>query len=405
MKRPLLAFLFACLCSGAFAGGQDNRSLPLVTKQAFTLDSFTTYTGQRLKQVRVGWESYGTLNQDKSNAILITHYFSATSHAAGKYRTSDPAPGYWDAIIGPGKAIDTNKYFVLSVDSLVNLYPFSADVITTGPATINPDTNKPYGLDFPVVTIRDFVNVQAALLDSLGIQRLHAVMGPSMGGLQSLDWGLAHPERVERVVSVIGAGAMDAWSLALLETWTSPIKADDNWNNGDYYHSTPPTEGLMASLMLITRDALNPAGYNALKADAHPLEQAPLMDIRADYASTAWLKARAKSRSKDADANHLLYLVRASQAYMAGFEQSLEKGLDKLRARVLLMPAKGDLLLSPSLLRHTHGLLQAKGKDSTLLEMDLPDTLGHLDGVSRIQAYADEIRRFIDAPVTGTIDE
>ncbi len=118
------------------------EELPLVKKQQFELPHFSTQSGVALKQVKVGWEAYGKLNADKSNVILITHYFSGTSHAAGKYRSTDAAPGYWDSIIGPGKAIDTSKFYVVSVDSLANLNAFSPDVITTGPASINPETGK-----------------------------------------------------------------------------------------------------------------------------------------------------------------------------------------------------------------------------------------------------------------------
>jgi len=155
--------------------------------------------GETIKSVKVGWESAGTLNADKSNAILITHFFSGTSHAFGKYSAEDKTAGYWDAIIGPGKAIDTNKYFVLSSDTLVNLNVNTPNVVTTGPASINPDTGKPYGMSFPVVGIKDFVRVEKALIDSLGITRLKAVVGASMGGLQAYEWAQSFPDSVERI--------------------------------------------------------------------------------------------------------------------------------------------------------------------------------------------------------------
>ena len=131
----------------------------IVEKKTFELPSYTTVAGATIKSVKIGWESAGTLNADKSNAILITHYFSGTSHAFGKYAPSDATAGYWDAIIGPGKAIDTRKYFVFSSDTLVNLNVNAPNVVTTGPASINPDTGKPYGMSFPVVRFKDFVNV------------------------------------------------------------------------------------------------------------------------------------------------------------------------------------------------------------------------------------------------------
>lgn len=190
--------------------------LPLVQKQQLQLAQLTTQSGAVLKQVKVGWEAYGSLNADKSNVILITHYFSGTSHAAGKYRSTDAAAGYWDSIIGPGKAIDTNQFYVLSVDSLANLNAFSPDVITTGPASLNPDTGKPYGLTFPVVTIRDFVEVQKALLDQLGIKKLYAVIGPSMGSFQAIEWAVSYPEKVERLMPVIGTAYIDSFSAVRL---------------------------------------------------------------------------------------------------------------------------------------------------------------------------------------------
>src|SRR5690242_8879347 len=130
----------------------------IVEKKTFEMSDFPTVGGETIKKVTVGWEAAGTLNADKSNAILITHYFSGTSHAFGKYAASDALPGYWDAIIGPGKAIDTDKYFVISSDTLVNLNVKDPHVVTTGPASIDPATGKPYGMKFPIVRIKDFVN-------------------------------------------------------------------------------------------------------------------------------------------------------------------------------------------------------------------------------------------------------
>ena len=129
----------------------------LVEKKVFELPRYTTRGGALLRNVRIGWESYGRLNRDRSNAILVTHYFSATSHAAGRYAADDALPGYWDAIIGPGKAIDTDKFFVLSSDTLVNLNARDPNVVTTGPASIDPETGRRYGMSFPVVSIDDFV--------------------------------------------------------------------------------------------------------------------------------------------------------------------------------------------------------------------------------------------------------
>ena len=180
--------------------------------------------------------------------MLICHFFSGNSHAAGKYDPKDAAPGYWDAIIGPGKAIDTNKYFVLSSDTLVNLNTGDPKTTTTGPASIDPDTGKPYALDFPVVTVGDFVNVQKALVESLGIKRLALVAGPSMGSLQTFEWAARYPEMVAKAMPVIGAGEADAQLIAWLDVWAAPILVDPNWNKGDYYGKTPPNAGLAKAL-------------------------------------------------------------------------------------------------------------------------------------------------------------
>ncbi len=177
-----------------------------VEKKVFTLPSYTTVGGTTIKDVRVGYETYGTLNAARDNVILIAHLLSGTSHAAGKYRPTEPATGYWDAIIGAGKPIDTDRFFVVSSDTLVNLNVKDPTVVTTGPASVNADTGRPYGMTFPIVTIRDFVNVQKALLDSLGVRRLHAVIGPAMGAFQAYEWAAAYPDMVDRIVP-IGGGA------------------------------------------------------------------------------------------------------------------------------------------------------------------------------------------------------
>lgn len=391
MKRHI-ALLLLCLTTSA-AWAQDTL---LVDKQVFELEQFTTYTGKTIKQVRVGWEAYGQLNADKSNAILITHYFTGSSHAAGKYRVSDTTSGYWDALIGPGKAIDTNKYYVISSDTLANVSAYNPDVITTGPASINPDTGKPYGLSFPVVTIRDFVNVQKALLDSLGIQKLHAVVGPSMGSFQAIDWASAYPDKVERMISVIGSAGTDAWTSISLHHWAMPIMLDANWQQGNYYGKESPNAGLVASLMMITQQALEPDFINRTIADHSPLENAPLHDPMAEFKAVRWLRERAQSRAAQMDANHVIYLARASQAFVAGFSASMDEGLARIQAKTLFIPSAHDMLLLPENIRLAHEKLLALGKRSQIALLN--GGMGHLDGVARITQQADLIRDFLNTP-------
>jgi homoserine O-acetyltransferase len=385
----LFSLLFIIPSSDAFA------VTTLVTKQRFELPSFTTYGGEKINHVAVGWESYGSLNAAKDNTVLITHFFSGSSHAAGKYHLDDTTAGYWDEIIGPGKAIDTDKYFVLSVDSLANLNAYDDNVITTGPATINPATGKPYGLNFPVVTIRDFVNIQKAVLESLGIQKLHAVIGPSMGSMQALEWASTYPSWVPRMVSVIGAGKSDAWATAALELWAMPIRLDKQWQQGAYSPDQAPLDGLSTSLMMITLQALHPEYINKQgeQLNYHPLEIGPLNSILHKHSIVQWLEQRARSRAVKMDANHLLYLVRACQLYIAGNQDTLAAGMQKVQAKTLFLPAKNDLLLMPYMAKLPHELLTAQGNDSQYIE--LQGGLGHLEGVLDISEQADTLKAFL----------
>ncbi|WP_438862662.1 E22 family MetX-like putative esterase [Neptunicella sp.] len=377
-------------CSVQLSWAQETL---LVQKQSFEMENFSTFGGKTIKQVKVGWESYGTLNQDKSNVILVTHYFSGNSHAAGKYSQDDAKPGYWDSIIGPGKTIDTNRYFVISVDSLVNLGVHDPHVITTGPASIDPDTGNPYGLTFPVVTIRDFVNVQKAVLTSLGISKLHAVIGASMGSMQALEWATAYPDWVERMISVIGVGQADAWTTLTLEQWATPIRLDQHWNNGNYYQQQAPLDGLTASLMMITQQAMHPDYINALNPQHWPLEPAPLNDINQSHQVVNWLKGAAQARAKIMDANHLLYLVRANQLFVAGHHDKLQQAMKRVKAKCLLLPSDNDLLLMPYMAKELQQALIAAGKSAKLAEISGP--MGHLNGVTGISQQRATIAAFL----------
>ncbi|KFZ30434.1 homoserine acetyltransferase [Pseudidiomarina salinarum] len=365
----------------------------LVEKQTFTTENFATVSGEVIPVVNVGWESYGQLNEAKDNVILITHYFSGNSHAAGKYTADDAMPGYWNSIIGPGKAIDTDKYFVISSDTLVNAFPNDPNVITTGPISINPATGEPYGLDFPVVTIRDFVNVQRELLSSLGINKLHAVAGASMGSLQAIEWAAAYPDQVERMISVIGAGAMDAWTIMALEHWARPIKADPNWNQGDYYEGVAPLEGITSTLAMITQEAMHPVIMNMQAPQQQTLPADGLASVTNNLPAVDYLFGAAASRAPLADANHLLYLVRANQLFVAGHQEDLASGLQRIKAKTLFLPASNDLLLQPYLAKQTVELLEAQGKDPIYEEID--GIWGHLDGIFSIQTKAETIKAFL----------
>lgn len=366
----------------------------LVEKEVFEMEEYTTQGGETIGPVEVGWEAYGTLNEARDNVILITHFFSGTSHAAGRYSEDDGAPGYWDAIIGPGKPLDTDKYYIIASDTLVNLNVHDPQVTTTGPASTNPETDEPWGLDFPMVTIRDFIEVQKALLESQDIERLHAVMGASMGALQALEWASAYPDRVERVIPVIGAGVADPWLLATLNTWAAPIRVDANWNDGDYYDDEPPLDGLREALKLVTLNANHWEWANESFDRSWADDEAdPARDLEARYAIEETLDELAAARAELADANHLLYLVKANQAFLTGHGESLEEGLAAIEAPTMLLYSEDDLVFNPAGVRRTAELI---GADGTSVELfPLIGSRGHLNGVLGIDQASEELELFL----------
>lgn len=380
----------------AFGAQAQDGSVGIVEKKIFAMPSYTTVSGTTLRDVKVGWEAYGQLNAARDNVIIVPHFFTGNSHAAGKYKAEDAAPGYWDPIIGPGKPIDTNRFYVVSVDSLVNLNTKDPNTTTTGPATLNPDTGKPWGMSFPIVTMRDFVNVQKALLDSVGVTRVHAAIGASMGALQAMDWASAFPDMVQRVVPVIGVAEADAWTIARVELWGQAITLDPNWNNGDYYGKPEPVAGLALALKLVTLDARH-WGW-ADKAFGRKLAKDgdnPLLGWNNKYAIVAALDAAGTARARTGDANHFLYLVRANQLFVTGHDGAgLEAGLSRIKAKALFLPAKSDLLLVPDNARKAVETLKKLGKQAELVEIDGDG--GHLDGVLAVARVGAHLRRFLD---------
>ncbi|MBM3540346.1 MAG: homoserine O-acetyltransferase, partial [Alphaproteobacteria bacterium] len=374
------ALAVAALLIALPAAAQD---VGLVEKKVFAMPSYTTAGGKTIRDVKVGWESYGTLNANRDNVIVVPHFFSGNSHAAGKYKAEDAAPGYWNAIIGPGKPIDTGKYFVISVDSLANLNTKDPNTTTTGPASIDPATGKPYGLSFPIVTMRDFVNVQKALLDSLGVRKVHAAVGASMGALQSIEWASAYPDFVERLVPVIGGAEASAWVIGRLHLWADPILMDPNWNKGDYYGKTEPTAGLAVALKLVTLDAQHWAwadkAFGRKWADA---AKDPAASFENKYQIQQVLDTSGAARARASDANSFLYLVKANHLFVAGHMGSLEEGLAKIKAKTLFLPAKGDLLLVPGYAQQAAEILKKQGKSAEVVE--IAGDRGHLDGLFAI---------------------
>jgi len=377
----------------------------LVEKQSFTLTNFATQGGAVIPEMTLGYETYGTLNAAKDNAILITHFFSGTSHAAGKYAADDAAPGYWDAIIGPGKPIDTDKYFVVSADTPVNLGAKNPKVITTGPATVNPATGKPWGMDFPILTIGDFVETQKGLMDQLGIGKWHAVMGASMGGLQAYDWAARHPDKLTRVIPVISSGWADADLIAWLDVWGAPVRLDPNWNGGDYYEGTPPDAGLAAAMKIITLQASSPDWTNPTFGRQWAAEGAdPAASFDNEFKVVQTLRDGGAARAATSDANHLLYLIKANQLYVAGATgaaaagaaggTSLYDGLKAIDVPVMLVHTDEDLVFPGDAVRETAAIIRSDGTPVEVVEIN--GTRGHLDGVVNIGQAGEAIRGFLD---------
>jgi homoserine O-acetyltransferase len=369
----------------------------IVEKKTFTLERYTTVRGEAIKDVKIGWESYGSLNADKSNAILITHYFSGNSHAAGKYKPDENPPGYWDAIVGPGKPLDTDKYFILSSDTLVNLNAKDENVITTGPYTIkNPSTHERYGMSFPIVTIRDFVNVQKALVENLGIRKLYAVMGASMGAMQAYEWASSYPAMVGKVIPVISAGETDGWQIAWLHMWEAPILLDPNWNNGDYYGKAEPVAGLSTALALVTLDAqhwewTNDPSKFRRKWASEGVDPASCL-LACEYAIETELDRKGKERVAKSDANHFLYLVKAGQLFVTG-GGDLAEGLKKIEAPVLLIRSEDDLIFQPDAVNQTARMIKADG--TPVEHIKIKGGHGHLDGIFSIDQAGEGIANFL----------
>jgi homoserine O-acetyltransferase len=368
----------------------------LVEKKTFTMPSYTTIGGKTIKNVKIGYETYGRLNAAGTNAIFIPHYFSGTSHAAGKYAATDPTPGYWDSIIGPGKPLDTDRYFIFSADTLANLNTKDPHVVTTGPASINPDTGKPYGMTFPIVTFRDMVNTQKALADSLGIRRLRAVIGASGGSMQAMEWGASYPEMVERIITVVPGGVeFGAYGIATANLWSSAIMNDPKWNKGDYYGKEEPLQGLAEALKMLTISSRH-YGW-ADKAFGRKFAvpgKNPLDSWDNVFAIENVLDKASAAGAKRYDANSFLYTVRANQLFTAHQEANLQDGLKRIRAKVLFIPAKSDLLLFPDYSKKAMELLSAQG--NTVEYFELQGDGGHLDGIFQIGQAADVIRNFLN---------
>jgi homoserine O-acetyltransferase/O-succinyltransferase len=330
--------------------------------QFFTLDSLVLESSEILTSVTVAYETYGSLNAKANNVVLLCHALSGDAHAAGKDCTTG-ALGWWDSMVGPGKAFDTEKYFIICSNVIGGCKG------TTGPSSIDPSTNKPYGLDFPVITIGDMVNAQAKLLDHLGIGRLLAVAGGSMGGMQALEWLVSRPDRVRSIIAIATTARHSSQQIAFNEVGRQAIMADSNWKEGNYYGGTLPARGLAVARMVGHITYMSDASMEEkfgrrLREDRRPFK------FTADFEVEGYLHHRGNSFVERFDANSYLYITKAMDFYDAGRDRTLEAALSQVDARALIIAFKSDWLYPAYQSQEIVRACKLAGLDTTYCEVD-----------------------------------
>ncbi|MDF2626256.1 MAG: homoserine O-acetyltransferase [Symbiobacteriaceae bacterium] len=346
--------------------------------------------------VTVGYETYGHLNPTRDNAILICHPFSANGHAAGRYSADDPSPGWWDSLIGPGKAFDTDRFFVIAVDSLCNLSTHHPMVVTTGPATINPETGRPYGADFPQITMRDNVRLQHQLIRTLGIERLAAVAGPGTGGFQALEWAVTYPDMVARVIAVASAHqAPPVFSLAVCQAGIDAVIADPAYKGGEYYDSEPPVEGLARALFLLSTLTYSDAWIadrwerKTAKGSMHPRS-----DREGRFAFQDGMEQLAREKAREVDANHFVYSARAALLHDIGYgNRGIEVAAQIIKAKLLLVPVTGDLLFPVEASRQLADLINQHGGRAEVVPLEAGN--GHASALQDCLWLTEPLTRFL----------
>jgi len=322
----------------------ENNSIGIVAPQiAHFSEPFTLKSGAVLPQFHLVYETYGTLNADKSNAVIICHALSGNHHVAGKYTETDKNAGWWDNLIGPNKPLDTNKFFVIGLNNLGGCHGSS------GPNSLNPKNNKPYGASFPLVTVEDWVNSQARLLDYLGITQVAAVIGGSLGGMQALQWTLAYPDRIKHALVIASAPNLTAQNIAFNEVARQAIMTDPEFYDGDYYaHNTVPHRGLRIARMLghityLSDDAMGEKFGRKLKDKIK-------YSFDVEFEMESYLRYQGDKFAGEFDANTYLRMTRALDYYDPALEfgGDLSKALNNVKAEFLVVSFTSDWRFSPA---------------------------------------------------------
>lgn len=372
-------------------------------------------SGASISGYTLAFETYGELNADRSNAVLVCHALNASHHVAGVYAGQEKSEGWWDNMIGPGKPVDTDRLFVIGVNNLGSCFG------STGPMHINPDTGNAYGADFPVVTVEDWVNAQAALLDVLGIRTLAAVMGGSLGGMQALSWTLQYPDRVQHAVVVASAPSLTAQNIAFNEVARRAIVTDPDFNGGHFYeHGVIPKRGLRIARMIghITYqsdDLMNEKFGRALRSAVEGA--AANTDFlystqEVEFQIESYLRYNGDKFSEYFDANTYLLITRALDYFDPAREHGgdLRAALARAKAKFLLVSFTTDWRFSPARSREIVKALLDNRRNVSYAEIDAPH--GHdaflLDDVrymSVVRSYFDRIVKAPEASLSQSAKE
>ena len=346
-------------------------SVGLVEKKSYTFaeppDEMILECDKKLGPITIAYETFGELDEDRGNTVLICHALSGDSHVAGFYSPKDPKPGWWDIMVGPGKGIDTNKYFIVCSNIL------GSCMGSTGPCAHNPKTMEPYGHDFPVVTIGDMVRAQKALLDHLGIKKVLSVIGGSIGGMQVLEWSVRYPEMVVSAVPLATTTRHSALAIAFNEVARQAIMADPNWKNGNYYSGSKPDLGLSVARMIGHITYLSDESMR-LKFGRRLQEKTNLShNFEADFQVESYLRYQGTKFVDRFDANSFLYITKAADYFDLEKQHgsgSAVKAFSKTGARFLVVSFTSDWLYPTYQSKSMVKAMKKNGLDVSFCEIE-----------------------------------
>jgi homoserine O-acetyltransferase len=347
------------------------QTIGIVEKQFFNFasspETLKLESGSSLGPVTIAYETCGVLNQDKNNAILILHALSGDSHVAGFYDAKDAKPGWWDIMVGPGKGIDTDKYFVICSNII------GSCIGSTGPASINPETNKEYGTHFPMITIGDMVKGQKALVDHLGIQSLLSVIGGSVGGMQALEWCTRYPDMVRSAIPLATTTKHSALSIAFNEVARQAIMADPNWKEGHYYSGDKPDMGLAIARMIGHITYLSDESMRLKFGRKLQNRSALSFEFGAEFQVESYLQHQGNKFIERFDANSFLYITKAADYFdLAGQygSGSLVKAFSKCKSKFLVVSYTSDWLYPTYQSKEMVKAMKKNGLDVSFCEID-----------------------------------